>query len=135
MKIILCVLIGIVSFLYLSALKKSSETFQYLTTGKIEIDGIEIMNKETSVQFYFFLYLVLAINIFIWLGAYHLHYKTLAMAGASLSFFDFIANNEVYNYLKTNTYLESSANNIIRLFYVIISAMLICLLLLFVNLI
>lgn len=135
MKIILCVLIGIISVLYLSSLKRSSETFQFLTTGKIDIDGIEIVSKETYVQFYFFLYLVFAINVSIWLGAYYLHYKNLAMVGAALSFIDFVANNEVYNFLKTKTYTESSASMIMRMFYLIVSAILACLLLLFVNLI
>ncbi|MCO4781000.1 MAG: hypothetical protein KC646_01650 [Candidatus Cloacimonetes bacterium] len=135
MKIILCVLIGIISVLYLSSLKRSSETFQYLTTGRIEIEGLEIVSPETSGQFYFFLYLVFAFNISIWLGAYHLHFKNLAIVGAILSFIDFIANNEVYNHLKTTTYTESSASWIMRLFYLIISAILACLLLLFINLI
>ncbi|PCJ17336.1 MAG: hypothetical protein COB02_14010 [Candidatus Cloacimonadota bacterium] len=135
MKIILCVLIAIVSFLYLSSLNKSSETFKYLTTGTIDIEGLEISNKETSTQFYFFLYIIFIINISIWLGAYYLHYKNLAMTGASLSFLDFIANNEIYGYLKVKTFSEKTANKIIKLFYIIVVAMLTCLLLLFVNLI
>ena len=128
MNIMIFVLGGFLFSIYFFALINHKDILKILVSGIIEAEDLKITFQEIASQTKIFLVFILIFNLGVWLICFTQINHYLGGIGATLTFFDFVANNEVFDRLSKVPFSESNAKKIIFGFYALYILYLICLL-------